>query len=96
MSKKTWTLQFSTEAKKKLKKLDRPISERIIAFFHARVLMCSNPRQFGKPLLADLRGYWSYRIGDYRVICDIRDDELVILAVEVGHRRDVYDFDPNH
>ncbi len=91
---KTWTLQFSTDAKKKLKKLDKPTQTRIITFFQHRVLAHSDPRQFGKSLTGDLAGYWSYRIGDYRVICDLLDEELRILAVEIGHRREVYKFDP--
>lgn len=94
MTKKTWTLQFSTDALKKLKKLDKTVQTRILSFFVHRVLSHEDPRQFGKPLSADLAGYWSYRIGDYRIICDILDVELAILAVEVGHRREVYHFDP--
>lgn len=94
MIKKTWTLKFSTDVTKKLKKLDKQTQIRILAFFKHRVLEQSDPRLFGKSLTGDLSGFWSYRIGDYRVICDILDNELTIVAVEIGHRREVYKFDP--
>ena len=89
--KKTWTLQLSIDAEKNMENLDKPIRSRIFKFFHNRVLQSTNPRQFGKPLSGDLLGLWSYRVGDYRVICDIQDHEFVILAVDVGHRREIYD-----
>jgi len=50
-----------------------------------------DPRAFGKPLKADLKGLWRYRVADYRLICSIQDQRLVVLVLKVGHRRDVYD-----
>jgi len=46
---------------------------------------------FGKALSVNLRGFWRYRIGDYRVVCDLRENELIVLVVKVGHRSKVYD-----
>ena len=53
--------------------------------------MCEDPRAHGKGLTANLPGRWRYRIGDYRVLCEIRDNDLVVLAIEVGHRCEVYE-----
>ncbi|MDV0824807.1 type II toxin-antitoxin system RelE family toxin [Klebsiella quasipneumoniae] len=53
-------------------------------------MMLEDPRDAGKALTGNLRTYWRYRVGDYRVICEIRDAELVIVAVEIGHRSEVY------
>lgn len=71
--------------------MDRPIQERVLSFFYHRVLPHPDPRQFGKPLTEDFSGYWSFRIGNYRAICDIRDEEFIILVIEIDHRRQVYD-----
>lgn len=51
---------------------------------------CDNPRAFGRVLHHDLHDLWKYRVGKYRVLCEIRDDELIVLAVEVGHRAEIY------
>jgi mRNA interferase RelE/StbE len=51
---------------------------------------CSDPRLHGKGLTADRSGQWKYRIGSYRVLCELRDNDLVVIAVEVGHRKDIY------
>lgn len=73
---------------KQLKKLDRFTQNRIKMYLNKIV---HHPREKGKGLIANRSGHWRYRIGDYRVIVNIQDSELVILALEVGHRRDVYD-----
>ncbi|AEQ51969.1 addiction module toxin, RelE/StbE family [Pelagibacterium halotolerans B2] len=54
------------------------------------VARLDDPRQAGSALMGQLSGYWRYRIGDYRVLCRIIDGELLVLVVEVGHRREVY------
>ena len=56
-----------------------------------RIAVAADPRQLGKPLKGELGEFWRYRVGDYRILCEIRDDELVILAATIGHRREVYD-----
>lgn len=85
-----WTIELSDTAKKSLRKLDRQVSKRIAEFLRGRVAQLDNPRGLGKPLHASLENYWSYRVGDYRLICEIRDQTLVVLVVEIGHRSDVY------
>lgn len=82
---------FSEEAKKQLKKLDKHISILIITWIRKNLQDCENPRQFGKPLVANRTGQWRYRIGDYRLICEIQDKEITILILEVGHRKNIYE-----
>ena len=82
---------FSEEAKKQLKKLDKHISILIITWIRKNLQGCQNPRQFGKPLVANRTGQWRYRIGDYRLICEIQDEEITILILEVGHRKNIYE-----
>ncbi|NBT85997.1 MAG: type II toxin-antitoxin system RelE/ParE family toxin [Alphaproteobacteria bacterium] len=85
-----WTFRFSTEAEKQFDKLDKPIQKKIDEFFKSRVLAQPNPRTYGKQLKGRLKIFWSYRVGDYRVICNLQVKELVILALQIAHRRDVY------
>jgi mRNA interferase RelE/StbE len=85
-----WTVSFSLGAKKSLKSLDRQSAERVVRFLNERVATLEEPREVGKALQGRLRQYWAYRVGDYRIICDIQDSVLTILVVEVGNRKDVY------
>ena len=80
------TLRFDRE----FKKLDRFTQRMLKAWIEKHLLDCEKPRAYGKPLVADRKGQWRYRIGDYRMICAIEDDRLVILALSVGHRSSVY------
>lgn len=75
---------------KEFRKLDRYTQKMLKAWIEKNLVGCENPRINGKALTADRSGQWRYRIGDYRLICDIRDSELIILALSVGHRREVY------
>ena len=86
-----WTVEVSDFAERQLRKLDRPVQKRLLDWLDDRIEGCKNPRHFGEPLKADLSGLWRYRVGDYRIICEIQDDRLVVLALAVGHRREVYD-----
>lgn len=85
-----WRLVFSKRAEKQLSKMDAGMRRIIVAWLLKNVDGCDDPRAHGKGLTGNLSGAWRYRIGDYRVLCDIRDDELVVLALEIGHRREVY------
>lgn len=85
-----WTIELSRSAERSLKKLDRQTSRQIADFIDLRLVGTDNPRQIGKPLQGVLRDYWSYRVGDYRLICELQDGRLVILVVELGRRRDIY------
>ena len=75
---------------KQLKKLDKHISALIIGWIEKNLEGCENPRVHGKGLTANRTGQWRYRIGDYRLICEIKDEEVLILVLEVGHRREIY------
>ena len=72
---------------KSFKKLDPFVRKQIKAYLNR---VTENPRDKGKALVANRTGQWRYRIGAYRVIVNIQDNELIILALEVGHRRDIY------
>ena len=84
------TVILSDTAKRQLKKLNKPIRERISKYID-EIASLANPRARGKGLSGNLSEYWSYRIGDYRIIARIQDNILQIEVVKVGHRRDVYD-----
>jgi mRNA interferase RelE/StbE len=85
-----WTVSFEPRALKELKKLDRSGQQRIVRFLRERVAGDHNPRDFGKPLVGDKAGLWRYRIGEYRVVCRIEDDRLIVVVVRVAHRKEVY------
>ncbi len=86
----TYDLLYSKQAIKDLKKLDPYTKKLIKAWIEKNLLNCTDPRAHGKALTANRTGQWRYRIGDYRLICHIDDDKLIILALNVGHRRIVY------
>lgn len=85
-----WTIEYSDTALKKLQKLDRQSSRAVADYMDERIANAENPRDFGKALTGSLKGRWRFRVGDYRVICSIKDDRLVVLVIDVGHRREVY------
>lgn len=86
-----WRLEFSKRADKQLAKMDPGVRRVIVSWLLKNIDGCEDPRAHGKGLVANHSGEWCYRIGDYRVLCEIRDEELVVLAIEVGHRRSVYE-----
>jgi mRNA interferase RelE/StbE len=85
-----WAIKFARSAEKDLRAIDRPTRERIRAFLEQRVAPLEDPRSAGKPLQGELCEYWRYRIGHYRVICEIRDETIVVLVLRVGHRKEIY------
>lgn len=85
-----YEVEYSERAIKELKKMDKYTRQMIYAWIGKHLVGCENPRQHGKGLTANRSGQWRYRIGDYRLICQIDDGKLVILALSVGHRREVY------
>ena len=82
---------LTEKAKKQLKKLDIHEASLIVGWIYKNLEGTSNPRLHGKGLSANRAGEWRYRIGDYRLICEIQDSTITILVLEVGHRKDVYD-----
>lgn len=85
----TWKIRVTERADKAFGKLDKPVAKRIIKELR-KISQLDNPRSRGKSLSGNLAGLWRYRVGDYRIICDILDDELVILAIDIAHRREAY------
>lgn len=85
-----YTLRYSDKAIKQLTKLDVGVQRLILTWIASNLENCENPRIKGKGLTANRSGEWRYRVGDYRIICDIRDDELIILALSIGHRKNIY------
>ena len=71
--------------------MDKQNARRIFDTLEGRISLLDDPRVSGKQLKGNLGDLWRYRIGDYRVLCDIQDDQLIILAALIGHRKDVYD-----
>ncbi len=86
----SFKVELSKSAKKDLKKLDIRTSTLIINWLRKNLEGCTNPRQHGKALVGNHSGKWRYRVGDYRIIADILDDKIVILVLNVGHRREIY------
>lgn len=81
---------FTDRAKKQLKKLNKSISLFIINWIEKNISDCLDPRIYGKALVDNKRGQWRYRVGDYRLICEIQDNNIIVLVLEVGHRKEVY------
>jgi mRNA interferase RelE/StbE len=86
----TWRVEFTRTAEKQIVKLDRQSQSTILSYMRERVQPSLNPRQFGKALHGPKRGLWRYRAGDYRIVCDIQDQEFTVLVLAVAHRKDVY------
>jgi mRNA interferase RelE/StbE len=86
-----WTIEFDEHARRQLKKLDAQTARRLFAFLRDRVSKLDDPRQLGKALQGSTFGeFWVYRVGDYRIICDLQDGRLVVLVLALGNRREVY------
>jgi len=86
-----WQIEFTVDARREIDDLERPEARRIEKFLRDRVANLENPRSIGKALKGPRYGeLWRYRVGDYRLICQIQDERLVVLVVRLGHRRDVY------
>jgi mRNA interferase RelE/StbE len=86
-----WTVEFDDRARRELRKLAAEIQQSILSYMRQRIAGSTDPRQFGKPLRMNLAGLCRYRVGDYRLICRLEDNRLVVLVIKVGHRREVYE-----
>lgn len=85
-----YKVEFTANALKNLKKMDKPTRVIIYSWIMKNLEGCSNPRLHGKALVGNHSGKWRYRIGNYRLLADIQDDKVVILVLNVGHRKDIY------
>ena len=84
-----WQIKYDARIEKILRKLDKPVQRRISTFLHT-LEETEDPRSKGKALVGNLAGLWRYRVGDYRIICDIHDNELIIIVIDIPHRSTVY------
>jgi mRNA interferase RelE/StbE len=85
-----WTIEWLTSAQRDMKKIDRADRARIRTYLEKRVATLDDPRQTGKALTGSLSQFWRFRIGVYRIICQLHDEKLVVLVVRVGHRKEIY------
>lgn len=85
-----WSVYWEDRAKKQISKLDKKAQKQIHAYIQKRIEQADNPRLFGDALTGNLSGLWRYRVGNYRIICEIEDEKLTILVIKIGHRKDIY------
>jgi len=86
----SFRVETTSRFDREFRKLDRYTQKMVKAWIEKKLVGCEDPRAHGKGLTASLSGQWRYRIGDYRLICLIEDDKLVILALTIGHTSDIY------
>ena len=86
-----YKVEFTQRALKDLKKIDRHTASLILGWVRKNLENCEDPRQHGKPLVANRSGQWRYRVGAYRLLAEIEDDKIRILILNIGHRREIYD-----
>jgi mRNA interferase RelE/StbE len=85
-----WAVEFDPDAVKDLKKLDKQAQARIVSFLRDRVASLENPRSIGEALAGTKLGnYWKYRVGDWRIVCDIQDGRIIVRGLRIGHGREV-------
>lgn len=86
-----WNVELSSGVDRDLNKLDAQRARRILKFLHERVAKLDDPRSIGEALHGSRLGeFWKYRVGDYRLICKIEDNRLVVLVLRIGHRKEIY------
>ena len=86
-----WKIEFDADVEKDLRKIGHTAQKRILAYLKEKIMPSNDPRLFGKALSGELAGLWRYRVGDYRILAKIEDNNFVILVVHIGHRKNVYD-----
>ena len=88
----TWSIEYTDTALRTLRKMDRQVARRLLDFMDERIAAADNPRALGKPLRGSALGdFWRYQVGDWRLICDLQDSRLVVLVIDPGHSRDIYE-----
>ncbi|MGL5000953.1 MAG: type II toxin-antitoxin system RelE family toxin [Cetobacterium sp.] len=85
-----YKVEFSDIALKQLKKMDRQVASLIFGYIEKNINNNPNPRNLGKSLVGNHQGKWRYRVGDYRILCEIKDEVVTIVVVEIGHRKNIY------
>ena len=82
-----WQVKFSETARRQLDKLGKQTQRDILKYLKKRIETAEDPQRYGDPLRRSLSGLWKYRVGDYRLICEVQQEKIVILVLAVGHRR---------
>jgi mRNA interferase RelE/StbE len=85
-----WNVNVSPRAQRQLDELDKTVARRISRFLYEGIGKLNDPRQIGERLQGTLGEFWRYRVGDYRIICSIEHEHLIVLVLRVGHRREIY------
>jgi mRNA interferase RelE/StbE len=85
-----WTIEYTDSARRQLRKLDKPSARRILDYMNQRIAPLEDARSSGKALRGPLGEFWRYRVGEYRIVCELLDKELRVLVVRVGGRKDIY------
>ena len=86
-----WRIEISETAEKQLAKLDKPVAQRLRSFLVVRLAPLDDPRSIGQALRgSELGEFWKYRVGDWRLICQIKDTKILITVVRLGNRREIY------
>ncbi|HLQ85133.1 MAG TPA: type II toxin-antitoxin system RelE/ParE family toxin [Salinisphaeraceae bacterium] len=86
----TWIIEYARSVRKDIRGMPASTRKRIRDFLEQHVANLNNPRAIGNPLKGELAGFWRYRVGNHRVICQIEDERVTVIVIRVGHRRDVY------
>jgi mRNA interferase RelE/StbE len=85
-----WRVEIDPRALRDLRRIDRGKAREILSYINERILSQGDPRQLGKPLQGDLKGFWRYRVGDFRIVARIEDEVLLVMVIAIGHRKEVY------
>lgn len=85
-----YKIEYSDRARKQIRKLDKQTQFLIKGWIDKNLIGTTNPRQHGKALTANRNGQWRYRVGNYRILAEIQDDKVIVLGLEIGHRKNIY------
>lgn len=86
----SYKVEYSKNAQKQIRKMDQYTKVMLMRWITKNLVDCDDPRKHGKPLKGNLKNQWRYRVGNYRILCDIEDEKLIILVINVCHRREIY------
>lgn len=87
----SYKVEYTKTAQKQIKKMDRYTQVMIMRWITKNLVDCTDPRIHGKTSRGNLKNQWRYRVGNYRILCNIEDDKLIILVINVRHRREIYE-----
>lgn len=83
-------MSFHRSRKGSSPKWIKPVAKQIVDWFDDRIEGCKDPRHSGEALKGDLAGIWHYRVGDFRLFCELKDERLIVWVVAIGYRREIY------